>query len=343
MVKRELGATGLHVSILSVGGAAFGSRTSRRDAREVVERALELGVNFFDTAPLYGQGESERILGDALGALRKDVVLSTKIGLQPNLGLRLLAYAKPAVRTVLKLLPAGRRKAMQSSARQVMSANREFKFDPQSIEQSVEASLKRLRTDRIDLLMPHLTPPPEVFDQVVDQMLRLRQKGKIRAFGGCCHSAADIDRWLSVSGQGLAALQIAINLEELSAIESGVEQVRNAGVGIIARQPFARGRLLPPSASEEAGHVGFVGQQYDRRFEAIAKELGLSVPQLALRYVTQVPGVSAVLAGMSSVRNLTRNVEAVHLPELSPAQIRAVRRVALSETAQAADSGLLAG
>jgi aryl-alcohol dehydrogenase-like predicted oxidoreductase len=327
MNRRRLGNTTLEVSQLSFGCAALGSRTAKRDSKAAVARALELGINFFDTAPFYGQGESEKILGEVFAGRREQVIIATKIGLYPSAVLRLASKVRPLVRSALVALPGVGRKLVQRSVQGFMRSSNQVKFDPQSIVTSVEASLKRLRTDHIDLLLLHVTPPREERPQVVEQLRKLQSQGKIRYYGASSHSADDVRFWLGSDGGNIAALQIMLNLLEVPAIDLSVSLAAQSGVGLIAREPFARGRLLPPAAN---GKLGFVGHEYDAaRFEAFARERGRTVPQIALQFLAGATGVETILAGMSTQTHLEENVKVLSLPPLSSAELTQLRDHAL--------------
>jgi aryl-alcohol dehydrogenase-like predicted oxidoreductase len=326
MNRRRLGNTTLEVSQLSFGCAALGSRIAKRESKAAVARALEVGINFFDTAPFYGQGESEKILGEVFAGRREQVIIATKIGLYPSAVLRLASKVKPLVRSALVALPGVGRKLVQHSVQGFMRSSNQVKFDPQSIVTSVEASLKRLRTDHIDLLLLHVTPPREEGPQVIEQLRKLQSQGKIRYYGASSHSDDEVRFWLGSDGGNIAALQIMLNLLEVPAIDLSVSLAAQSAVGLIAREPFARGRLLPPAAD---GKLGFVGHEYDARFEAFARERGRTVPQIALQFLAGATGVATILAGMSAQRHLEENVKVLSLPPLSAAELTQLRDHAL--------------
>jgi aryl-alcohol dehydrogenase-like predicted oxidoreductase len=328
MQRRRLGTTDLQVSPLGFGCAALGSRTARRVAESAVSQACDLGINFFDTAPFYGQGESERIVGRALASHRDEVVIATKIGLYPSAALRLAARVKPLVRAALTAMPGVGRRLVQRSVQGFMRSSHQVAFDARSVAVSVESSLRRLRTDRIDLLLLHVTPSPAEVPAVLNELRSLQQQGKIRHFGASSHSDADTQMWLGPAGNGISAVQVFLNVFEIPALEACLPLAEQRGVAVVAREPFARGRLIPPDSSATK-KLGFMGLDYDPRFEDLARQLGRTVPQLALQFLLQTPGIASVLAGMSTPKHLQDNARALGLPALSQTDMAAIRAVAL--------------
>ncbi len=327
MERRRLGTTNLHASILGFGCASLGSRTGKRDAMNSVSQAFDLGINFYDTAPVYGQGESENILGQSFRNRRTEVVIATKIGIYPSAMLRLAAKVKPVVRTALRSMGSGSTSSMRKGVQTFLLSNNEVKFDRQSMVKSVGDSLRRLRSDRIDLLLLHATPKPEEIDDVVDELQALQRAGKIAHYGASSHGDHETLLWLRKGETGISVLQVMLNLFELEMLDACLPLALRSGIAIVAREPFARGRLVPPRASS-GGQLEFVGRQYDPRFDALAREVGGTVPQLALRFLAQTPGISAVLSGMSNAEHVRENAVSLNLPGLTPEQLARIRALA---------------
>ena len=148
MQTRKLGTSGIEVSVVGLGCNNFGGRTDLAGTRAVVHRALDLGVTLFDTADVYGnRGKSEEYLADSLGPRRKDVVLATKFGMPMN------------------------------------SSAKSRDASPAYIKRAVEASLRRLRTDWIDLYQVHRSDPSTPIGDTLRALNDLKQAGKIRAIG----------------------------------------------------------------------------------------------------------------------------------------------------------------
>lgn len=165
------------VSAIGFGCASLGSRISATDGRRAISRALDLGLNWFDAAPPYGDGNAEALLGQALRGQRDKVVICTKVGIDPpqvSLPARLI---RPAARKVVAAFPSLRRAV--SSAR---PTGTRAPIDPAAIEDSVTRSLRRLDTDYIDVLAVHEPTPQEAANAEIFHVLRrLVERGIVRA------------------------------------------------------------------------------------------------------------------------------------------------------------------
>jgi aryl-alcohol dehydrogenase-like predicted oxidoreductase len=327
MEKRRLGMTDLSTSVLGFGCASIGSRASRRDAVDAVSQAFDLGVNFYDTAPFYGQGESEKILGEVFRDRRDEVVIATKVGIYPSAMLRLASKLRPIVRIALRSIPGGGRSSVRKGVQAFTLSNSDVQFDRQSMVKSVGDSLRRLRSERIDLLLLHATPKPEEIDDVVDELQALQRAGKIAHYGASSHGYDEVLLWLQREATGISALQVMLNMFEIETLDRCLSLAPQSGIAIIAREPFARGRLVPTRATSP-GHLEFVGQEYDPRFDRLAIEAGRTVPQLAIQFLVQTPGISSVLAGMSSTKHLLENAASLGMPRLTSEQVARIRALA---------------
>lgn len=327
MKTSTFGATDMEASLLGHGCAALGSRVGRRAAMDAVAQALDCGINFFDTAPFYGQGESERILGVALRRRRDQTLVTTKIGLYPGPMLRVVSRFKPVVRSLLRVLPGMGRRSLQKSVQGFLRSQNEIRFDRRSMVKSVDSSLKRMRSDYIDLLLLHVTPMPDQIDDVIDGLQALKSQGKIRYFGASSHDYDDMMMWLNMPRSGISALQVMLNLMEIPVMEVCLPLAMEKNIAIVAREPFAQGRLLTPSTASR-GAVGFMGQKYEARFETFAKSRACTVSQLAVQFLAQTPGVAVVLAGMSTVEHVRENVGALALSALTREDMSMIRSIA---------------
>ncbi|MGH2520062.1 MAG: aldo/keto reductase, partial [Chloroflexota bacterium] len=161
MQYRQLGRSGLAVSVVGLGGNNFGMRIDLAATRAVVDAALECGINFIDSAELYGGGESERMLGEVLKGRRQHVVVATKFG---RGGMRMPG------------MPAGLVSPEAHGSRQY-------------VRHAVEDSLKRLQTDYIDLYYLHFPDPRTPMEETLEALTELVREGKVRYIGTCNHSA----------------------------------------------------------------------------------------------------------------------------------------------------------
>jgi aryl-alcohol dehydrogenase-like predicted oxidoreductase len=276
------------------------------DSRPFYKRALDLGINFFDTADMYSMGVSEEVTGKALRdmANMEEIVLATKLhfpmGDGPNMG----------------------------------------GLSRKHIVQACEASLRRLGVDTIDLYQIHRFKSPVPIEETLGALDHLVHQGKVRYIGASSGYAWQMARALSVSERrGWAkfiSMQDHYNLvyreEEREMIPLCLEE----GVGLIPWSPLARGRLArttdsPSSGTTRADSDTYAVDLYDspsdlKVIEAVrrvAKELGVLPSEVALAWLLQRPGVTAPIIGATKIEHLESAVRALEV-KLSPDQIKAV-------------------
>jgi len=302
MEYRLLGASGLEVSVLSFGTMTLGGEgrfaamgnVQAEEARRQVEICIEGGVNLFDTADIYSFGKSEEVLGQALGARRKDIVLATKVFVR---------------------LEAGTNKA-GLTRRHIMEA--------------CEASLRRLGTDYIDLYQAHnfdsLTPLDETL-RAFDDLIRA---GKIRYAGCSNYSGWQLMKALSTSDrlgiQRYISQQINYSLLARDAEHELVPAGLDQRTGIMAWSPlqfgllsgkFRRGQAKPSeSRLNSLDAPGTVDEERLYRIvdalAGIAAQRGVSISQAALNWVTRKPGVDTVIIGARNEQQLRDNLAAAN-------------------------------
>src|SRR5262245_42971955 len=266
LAERALGREGLRVSAVGLGCVGISGLYGPREldeSRVMLRRALELGVDFFDTADVYGEGHNEEFLGRALGADRRAIVLATKFG---------------AVRS-----NDGRRYRVDGSARYVRAA--------------CDASLARLGTDVIDLYYQHRVDPQTPIEETVGAMSRLVEAGKVRFLGLSECSAATLRRAHAV--HPISALQSEYSIFTRDVEDETLPACRELGVGFVAYSPLGRGLLTgridappAPAARDVRGfHPRFKPGNLERNLllvDALARraaEHGLSPAQLALAWL----------------------------------------------------------
>jgi aryl-alcohol dehydrogenase-like predicted oxidoreductase len=327
MELRRFGATDLRVSELGLGCARIGG-VFQRDPKgflDLLRAAYDGGINFFDTADMYSQGESETLLGRAFYGRRDRVVIASKAGYRLPAQRRLAAQVKPLLRPLIRALGL-RRDRLPGAVRGEPSQD----FSPGYLCRAVEGSLRRLRTDYLDLFQLH-SPPAEIvrraeWESALD---RLRREGKIRYFGISCDTPEAA--LAAVARPGVAAIQLAVNLIERNAVDRVLPQARAAQVAVIARECLANGLLAKDAGAVDLKTYCRSPEEAERRarqLEAarkLARESGCSLAQLALRFVQGLEGVSVALIGVSTQAQLT---ELLRLrrdgPELPAAAWRAV-------------------
>jgi aryl-alcohol dehydrogenase-like predicted oxidoreductase len=309
MEYRRLGRTGYEISAISfgawaIGGQAWGGADDDTSLR-ALHRAVDLGVNFFDTADVYGDGHSEKLLA----RLRRE-----------RRGEKILVATK-----------AGRRLDPHVAAG----------YNRQNLAAFVERSLRNLETDALDLLQLHC-PPPEVYESaaVFDALDGLVKAGKIRRYGVSVEYVAEAMR--AIEWPNVQSVQIIFNLFRPRPAEQLFAAAAAKGVGILARVPLASGllsgRLRADTVFGEDDHrrfnrhgeafdagETFSGVDYAEGLAAV-EELRRLVPpratlaQLALRWILMFPEVSATIPGARKVPQVEENAGAAALPPL-PARV----------------------
>jgi aryl-alcohol dehydrogenase-like predicted oxidoreductase len=316
---KSFGATSLRVSEFGLGCARIGGifQGDSRGFLRLLSAALDRGINFFDTADMYAQGESEALLGKAFRAERSRVVLASKAGFCLPGRRRLAARLKPLLRPAIRALGL-RRDRIPVGARGALTQD----FSPAYLRKAVEASLRRLRTDYLDLFQLH-SPPADVVKAGAWQpaLEALKRAGKIRYYGISCDTV-DAAR-AALQFPEVSSLQFLVNLLERRAVESFLPEMRAHGVAGIARECLANG-LLAKSAEQVdlALHYPATDERMRREAEMAAyrrqaAESGRSLAQMALDYVASLDGVSVTLVGARTVDQLQTLLGETSRPEAS--------------------------
>ncbi|MEL7035747.1 MAG: aldo/keto reductase [Cyanobacteria bacterium J06592_8] len=324
MKYNKFGNTELETSVIGLGAAPIGSRTGRAESLQTLHKALDLGVTFYDTAPSYGQGSSEEIIGEAFKKKRDQVVLTTKVGSSISSTLQLAAKFKPLIRSLLHEIPGVRQMAQRRIQSFVQSQTQTNNYQSSYIIESVEASLKRLRSEYIDLLLLH-SPPDDVIErgEVFEVLKSLVQQGKIRYYG---LSAGSIESALICLKQpecGISALQVTLNLYEQEIIDQLLPIAKDRGIAIVAREPFAHGKLIP-SLGKSDGLTYLGPLESDDQFSFLTDGGKRTITQAALQFVLQTEGVSVALAGMSKSNHVMENVATLNVSPLSDQELEKV-------------------
>lgn len=281
MEYRTLGNTGLEVSVLGYGASPLGNEFEEIDVREgdrAVHMAIDHGVNFFDTSPYYGRTLSEERLGRALGAKRKDIVLATKCG----------RYDVDA-----------------------------FDFSAERVRTSIDESLRRLRTDYVDIYQMHdieFVDREQVLGEALPVTRELQKAGKCRFVGitglplGILRDVAErapVDTILSYARYNLMVDDLDTELRPSCA---------ERGIGLINASPLhlrvltERGAPAWHLASDEVKQVG-------ERIASLCRERGVDVAAAALKFCYDYPHTASVLVGMSKTRHVATNLEAFAFEE----------------------------
>jgi aryl-alcohol dehydrogenase-like predicted oxidoreductase len=295
MQERNLGSSGLRVSMVGIGCNNFGGRIDLEATRRVVHKALDLGITLFDTADMYGdRGGSETCLGAVLGERRKDIVLATKFGM--------------AMDNEGKLIGGSRRYTMRA----------------------VEASLKRLKTDWIDLYQLHQPDPRTPVEETLRALDDLVHQGKVRYIG-----CSNLPAWQVAMAQETSA-RLNLNAfvscqDEYSLLVRNVVEpqlaaaIQHYRLGLLPFFPLASGLLTGKyhrNAMPQGARLTETKRWADRfltdsnwpvveRLEAFATARGHTLLELAFSWLASRPYVSSIIAGATQPEQLEANVKAV--------------------------------
>ncbi|GLY34272.1 aldo/keto reductase [Amycolatopsis sp. NBRC 101858] len=296
MQYRTLGRTGVQVSTLALGAMNFGAigRTTQDEATALVDAALEAGINLVDTADMYGQGESEEMVGQAIKGRRDDLVLATKA-----------------------TMPMGDERNHRGSSRRWL-----FK--------ALDDSLRRLDVDHVDLYQVHRWDPATSDEETLSALTDLQRAGKIRYFGSSTFPAYRIVQAQWAARENHLG-RYATEQPGYSILQRGIEAhvlpvTQEYGLGVLAWSPLASGWL---SGAVRAGQEittsrsKVLPQRFDltdpvnqARLDAVEKlakladQAGLSLIRLALGFVTAHPGVTSALIGPRTLDHLKSQLEA---------------------------------
>jgi len=310
MQLRNLGSTGLRISVVGIGCNNFGMRISESESADVVACAIDQGINFFDTADVYGgRGKSEKYLGKALKGKRDQVIVATKFG-----------------------SPMGADELTQGASRRY-------------IHQAVEASLKRLNTDYIDLYQLHVPDAGTPMEETLSALDDLVRSVKVRYLGNSNFSGwqiADAD-WIA-RDRGYQRFVTAQNLYSL--LDRRIERevipaCKRFGLGILPYFPLASGLLTgkytrgeaAPEGSRlqvwgERGAQALSDDNFDRLDALVefATTHGHTILELAIGWLVSLPHISSVIAGATSPSQVIANASACAW-ELSPAEMAEIAEI----------------
>jgi aryl-alcohol dehydrogenase-like predicted oxidoreductase len=289
MRTRGLGSDGPEVSVVGLGCNNFGGRTDLAGTRAVVDAALECGVTLFDTADVYSQGRSEELLGDCLQGRRDDVVLATKFG-------------KP-----------------MNGAPDLPRGSREY------VRWAVERSLRRLRTDAIDLYQMHEPDERTPIDETLGALDELVEEGKVRYIGSSNYDVRQIeDADRAARERGLTRFVAAQNRYSFVRREAEDELLptcERLGIGMLPYFPLESGLLTgkyrrgeePPPATRLAARRDWLNDEAFDRVEALerfAAARGVSLLEVAIGGLAAMSAIASVIAGATKPEQVRANAAA---------------------------------
>jgi methylglyoxal reductase len=335
MKQRPLGNSGLSASIVGLGawvlggGPTWGQETDDAESVRAIQGALDLGMNLIDTAPAYGWGRSERVVGQALKGRRQQAVLATKCGLWWD-------DERGSFFTEL----AG--KKMYRSLRR------------DTIQLEIENSLRRLEVDHIDLYQTHWpsTPPEHTpIAETMETLLKLKQQGKIRAIGVCNVALEELEEHIRCGG--IASDQFRYSMLHREAEQEILPYCERHQIATLTYMSLEQGlltgkigmdRVFAPTEFRANAHWNdwFVPVNRQRVLDLLASwkpltdKYACTLAQLVIAWTAAQPGVTHVLAGGRNLAQVTENAKAGELT-MDPEDLARIRRdvVALGEPSKA--------
>ncbi|MFT3684345.1 MAG: aldo/keto reductase [Phycisphaerales bacterium] len=315
MLTRPLGQSGIQASAVALGtwvmgGWMWGGADETASVRAILA-ALDAGITMLDTAPIYGFGQSELVVGKAvkeLGAARRDkVVIATKCGMVQTPG------------------PGKGRVSMRSTAMGIAEDGHievSIYNGPESIVAECERSLKRLQTDRIDLYQTHWQEETTPYEDTMDALLKLKQQGKVRAIGVCNATSAIMDRYRSRG-------PLDSDQEKFSMLDRKMESeqlpyTQKHNIAVLAYSPLALGLLTGKVKSDTvfpAGDLRRTHRRYTREnltkvsamldaVRPIADAKACTLGQLVIAWTVRQPGVTHALVGARDEKQAMENAAA---------------------------------
>ncbi|WP_410813799.1 aldo/keto reductase [Micromonospora sp. 067-2] len=304
MRTERLGRSSVQVTALGFGAAGIGNLYRAMDddtADRAVDAAWQAGIRFFDTAPHYGLGLSERRLGAALAKRPRDeFTVSTKVG-------RLLA---PAPETAHLSDEAGFHVPADHTRR--------WDFSADGVRRSLESSLERLRLDRVDVVLIH--DPDEHWRSAVDEaypaLHELRDQGVVGAIGVGMNQWQMLERFVTETDVDTVLLAGRYTLLDQSAAPSLLPRCRDRGVSVLAAGVFNSGVLATDDPGRMYDYRQIPEAVHGRatRIAEVCRSHGVALPQAALAFTARHPAVASLVVGAQTAAQITRNVELAGVP-----------------------------
>jgi aryl-alcohol dehydrogenase-like predicted oxidoreductase len=315
MKYRKLGKTGFEVSEISLGtwqvGGKWGETFDDNTADTILNTAMDHGVNFIDTADVYGGGQSEQAVGRIVKQRPETLYVATKCG------------------------------------RQIQPHTNEG-YQPEVLQKFVEDSLRNMQLETLDLIQLHC-PPTEIYDrpEIFELFVKLKEQGKIKNMGVSVEKVEEALK--AIEYDNVTTVQIIFNMFRLKPAEEFFARAVEQNVGIIVRVPLASGLLTGKfdknTSFNKGDHRNFnrQGEAFDKgeTFSGVPYDVGVEAAErlkkvfpntenlapFALKWILQFNEVSCIIPGASKTDQVYSNVSASELPDLTPDQMREVKQI----------------
>jgi aryl-alcohol dehydrogenase-like predicted oxidoreductase len=286
MEYASLKRTGLHISRIGFGCMSLG--TDARQAEKLIDRAVDLGINYFDTSDLYDQGLNEELVGKALKGVRKEVVLATKVGNQWR--------------------PDG--------------SGWDWNPTKDYILKAVEDSLRRLQTGHIDIYQLHGGTLQDPIDETIDAFEQLVAQGKIRYYGISSIRPNVIREWVARSA--MVSVMTQYSLLDRRPEEETLSLLEEFEIGVMARGPVAQGLLVNKPSKAYLNYKEEDVRAAAAAVHACSWE-ERSPAQTAMRYVLRHPAVTSAVVGVRTIEQLEEAIGTIATPELTDEELERLR------------------
>ena len=286
MKYEVLGATSLRISKIGFGCMSLPTQDA---SIQIISKAIALGITFFDTADLYDKGENERLLGKAIKEKRKDLIIATKVG------------------------------------NQWKKDGNGWDWNPskEHIIAGVEASLRRLGTDYIDLYQLHGGTMQDPFNETIEAFEWLKQQGKIRYYGLSSIRPNVIKEWINQSN--MASVMLQYSVLDRRPEESVLHLLQEKNIGVLARGSLAQGLLIN---KEPKSYLNFDASTVKEAATAVSavSTLERTPTQTALQFVLQQPAITAAVVGIRTMEQLVEIVGTMSAPPLEINEIEKIKK-----------------
>ena len=322
MKTRPLGASGIEASVVAFGAWALGGwrwgGSDDQTSIAALHAGMDAGINFIDTAPAYGFGRGEEVVGKAIRGRRDRVVIATKCGLSWKTTKGTLFFVSDE---------HGRNDAGQYRIHKSL--------DPDVVRADLEGSLRRLGTDHVDLYLTHWQDVTTPIEDTMALLLDLKKQGKIRAIGACNAKVEDLERYRSKG-------PLDADQERYSMLDRGLEEAplpwcRKNNVAVLAYSPLHHGLLTGKISPEREfkegdlrrGHASFTPENLKKtgtmidRIRPLAERRGLTVGQLVIAWTVAQPGLTHALVGARTPQQAVENARAGDVT-LDPAELESI-------------------
>lgn len=294
MEKRRIGASDLYVSKIGLGCMSVG--TEEKKALHMIDSALDMGINYLDTADLYDQGLNEEFVGKAIKQKRNDIILATKVGNRFEKG------------------------------------KKGWSWDPSKkyIKSAVKDSLRRLQTDYIDLYQLHGGTMEDPIDETIEAFEELTQEGVIRYYGISSIRPNVIREFVTKSS--IVSVMMQYSILDRRPEEQILSYLNDHQISVVARGPVAKGLLTNrpvDNASQSMKQNGYLDYAFEELVTAISGLKGVagnrSLTEIALQYCLFDDTVASVVTGASSLEQIKNNVAAANSTPLTDDQVQKIK------------------